>query len=622
MISHIDIAHFGPHEHLSLDWPGGLTLRGQSGAGKTAVADAIAWCLYGTDRMGRTLTYEASVTHGHRGQTVALTLDSGTVLTRHRTASGTTRTITRGDETRTYSRESEWSDALLIVGERDLMLAIMMPMYWARLAGQSRGRPLRDVILRALERGGAETDISATIARLMEPHGGLRPGDPMAERDAKKSQRRANGDAARQEGIVAAREQEVTRLHEQRIIPPDERDIAAADAIMAAVEEWERYTRAEADRRRARAHLEGLRQRRDAWRQERERLLAARPAAHLDEAQAAVDSAAEEYERAAEQWRAALDEHHAWDARRRAYEQYVADHRRWSQLMAAYTASVGQRESTARARIKEGTGAQRLRLCYQGDGCPILHDYIHADIAPREPERVEPPGEEPDVEAARSIRDDAARHLRQAEDTLHAIEQWQRDIAAMGPEPEVLEVSASVQVDRPGVPRPTEAEVEQARAIIEQQRAAQLASETHASHIADAERRLRTARESLDVAQAEAERCQALVRAIREAPGVLARSLMQRLGDIAPLAIEMDDTGCTVTLDGRSIETLQSRGRLLVADLRLRLALRRLVGHWVPVVVDHVQDLAGEEWPSVAVPVCWLITAAGPLTIITPEGAS
>jgi hypothetical protein len=52
-----------------------------------------------------------------------------------------------------------------------------------------------------------------------------------------------------------------------------------------------------------------------------------------------------------------------------------------------------------------------------------------------------------------------------------------------------------------------------------------------------------------------------------------------------------------MTIDGRPW-WLASTGRQIVADARLRLALRSLSGlDWIPVVVDEAQSWSG-DWPA------------------------
>lgn len=91
-----------------------------------------------------------------------------------------------------------------------------------------------------------------------------------------------------------------------------------------------------------------------------------------------------------------------------------------------------------------------------------------------------------------------------------------------------------------------------------------------------------------------------VVTAVREAPGImLHQGLLGLNGLLQPDGVQVmaGPQGCTVQIDGRDY-TLASRGRLIRADLALRLALRRVLKcGWFPVLVDDANAWSG-DWPE------------------------
>ena len=119
-------------------------------------------------------------------------------------------------------------------------------------------------------------------------------------------------------------------------------------------------------------------------------------------------------------------------------------------------------------------------------------------------------------------------------------------------------------------------------------------------------------------------RLDALLAAIRQAPSLLAARQARSLGNLGPVSLRFgENPAVRVQIDGRPW-WLASRGRQVVADLHLRIALRRAAGlEGLPIVVDNVQDVGGQPLPSIPGPALILRTTDEPAisvhSLSTPE---
>jgi len=129
---------------------------------------------------------------------------------------------------------------------------------------------------------------------------------------------------------------------------------------------------------------------------------------------------------------------------------------------------------------------------------------------------------------------------------------------------------------------------------------------------------LETCRRELAVVSRSAEHMDALVGAIRAAPSDVLGSRLGVLEPLGPVSLVSSDEGTmSVLIDGRPW-WLASRGRLVVADLWLRAALRRaLAMPWLPLFVDNVQDVGGQPLPVIDGPAVYLRTTDQPLQVRT-----
>jgi len=135
----------------------------------------------------------------------------------------------------------------------------------------------------------------------------------------------------------------------------------------------------------------------------------------------------------------------------------------------------------------------------------------------------------------------------------------------------------------------------------------------------------RNAAGAAQTAGREAERVEALVRALREAPGEMLRRsqvLIAAALEGSGVAVEMSGEALHLTIDGRPWAQA-STGRQTLADYRLRVALRALADAGprgqglpylryrdLPVIVDNAQAWSG-PWPAAAHPAALLVTGTG-----------
>ncbi len=176
---------------------------------------------------------------------------------------------------------------------------------------------------------------------------------------------------------------------------------------------------------------------------------------------------------------------------------------------------------------------------------------------------------------------------------------------ALGMRPKVPEELASPVA--PAVPRPDPGTLAPALA-----RGAAMERSRERGRVAKA---LDSARVEHRRLEGEATRLDALLEAVRGAPSAVAARQAAALGDLGPVSLHFGDSPAVeVRVDGRPW-WLASRGRLVVADVWLRAALRRVSGLSWPIFVDNVQDVAGQPLPSPGSPVVWLRTTEGALRV-------
>jgi hypothetical protein len=576
MLAHAELAFTLP------DANGHTTIAGESECGKSTLLEAICFVLFALATSGREFATEA-IRDGAARTSVSLTTPSGRTLTRTMTRSRTTtRSIQEpGGKIETYATEEAWRRQLRAVGERpDLVMALLVPMRWTRLATEQLGRPLRDLILSLLPAG----DVGAIIAELLAAAGHeLHDGDPLAEAGAKALLTIANRMDAETAGRLRAAE---SRRLSAAPAPtgPSDADVVSARAVEQAAQKWGAYRIASERVTATLARIEEQRRQRDDWRA-RLSALGERPIVGdmtIDEAGLA-------------RLRAELG-----DARGR-HEVAGRDYRRLKAQLDAERADSG--------------------LC-GSCGQPLPED-----------RRPDPEATERQFEAVISLGREAADEVARIEGELGeadaaleplraqraAGQAWDAARRAIGQEPEVG-VAPSV-VAAPDGEEPTPAAVASARAILDAAARAEGERERAKRDQAAATHELTIARAAATAASAEAKRAAALLDACRRAPSEMAARQQAALGGLGCVSLRFPprETRTTpeveVLIDGRPWE-LASDGRRVFADLELRAGLRRLAGlDPLPIIVDRAQDWTG-EWPELPGPVWYLVSRPGEIEVL------
>ena len=136
-------------------------------------------------------------------------------------------------------------------------------------------------------------------------------------------------------------------------------------------------------------------------------------------------------------------------------------------------------------------------------------------------------------------------------------------------------------------------------ALAESQQAAGAARQRQAD-LQNLQSALTASTAAVESRELEANRLDALVNIIREAPSQIAAQQATALGDLGPVSLTFSNKpAVSVLIDGRPW-WLASRGRQVVADIHLRSAIRRAAGlHHLPIVVDNVQDVGGQPIPRI-----------------------
>lgn len=541
MLTKVTIAGLGPHADtaLELGGKGGTRIAAPSEYGKTTLIDAVCWALWGVTSDGKKLD-ASSFRDGVQAIEVGLTLVNGTTITRRQLRGGR---ITRTRNGTAYGTEDSWRGELGQLGARaDLCRATLAPLVWCALAqGPGGGRPLRDLLASILP----GQSIRDTVREIMG--GDLHDSESVTEADA--FARRADANAARDraQGLLDGARAEADRTAGAVVEPEGAPNLAAARRALLLRDRWRAYGPV-ADHR---ARVAALGPRPD----DTERQV------KISAARAARDAAMTERQRHSSPVPPAdPGKVRTLEERQRALAvadtcpecgQPLPDHA--AALERVQAELVAARELYA----TEAAAAQVAELARKN----AAHDAL---------ERVQA----------------TDRALQQLLATPDAAQQWDRDLLAIGRQP--------AQVAMPTESEPTADEVAAAESVLAI--AAEMAGARRQAEQArnDARARLASIEAEFSTQQRTAERLERLVDAIRRAPGELAKRQAAALGDTGPVTIEFpEDAAIRVLIDGRPWYRA-SRGRLVVADLYLRIALRRALNlGWLPIFVDNIQDWTG-----------------------------
>lgn len=630
MFTRLTLRHLGPAAELviPLDPRGRTDIRARSESGKSTIPLAILFALFGTDEEGRALD-PALVRDGADRAEVRLVTGKGAQFgrTMTRTRSYTRLVAIPGEEPAKPASDAAMLALLPAVLTRDaeLVRCILAPMAWRTLAESAgEGRRLRDLLSRLAPAGG---DLRAEVARLMgEAKQELLDGDPDDPKAAEAQRSRAN--AAKDQAIGRLAEAQRAGVAVEAADGPTDDHVGAAGDVQAAYLAWRRHDAA-AERietaRRARVEAQA---RHATWTERRD-VLGKRPADDSERLRAASVALVGARE----------DDREARAAETRALGALVG----WNRAAADAEASTTDADLDAARRAETGAAAVLARLEAAGDTCPTcarpgwekaasaLAEAVAAHDAAKDATAAAAKGAPKRKRAAvaaaeggaKTANDIATRCARAREtaaaalvaaETAHAeaiaagaaAKSWDAAREMLDREPTIPTVP--VDLAAPERPRPTDAQVAWADEVESAAVAARGAAQ-------ERERTARGAAAALDAAKLaatatakEAARCAALVDAVRSAPSALAGRQLGALGDLGCVSISLvDGGGVDVRIDGRPWRCA-SRGRRVVADLCLRVGLRRAARmEWLPVVVDDVGAWTG-AWPTVAGPSIWLWT--------------
>lgn len=603
MIASLLLAGLGPHTEtrLAFDNPTGAhEIRGASMVGKSTVIDAVCLALWGVGHDGKPFPVEAIADDAEKAL-VELTTAKGTTFRRTLNRKrGITRAIVRDGEETALRTEEDFRQKLGPLGDRwDLCRVAMVPMSWVSLV-QGNARAFRDVLAAVLP----AADLRAEVARIMGDAGHeMRKVDPVDPKLAEGVRREANKAADQAAGKAKADHDRVVDLEQPVECGPSVDAYRAALRTVNAADDWAKHDTA-------------LR----LW-EERNRSIADAEARLVDW----------------EARRAELGERPAVDA---AAITGAFNRRREAQSTKA-RAEFGARTAGEKVVKADAASAQAERalvdLAGHGDACPTCgrdgwaaaaEKRATADTAAaRARDAVLEAQREAEIaNAALAVAErevEAALEAeRQAQESARVQEAWDAKLAALGRKP-----VAGKAEPRPAAPEATRPDVEQrkaAEAIVEEITRMEGARRQREADLTAARRTAEASTRANRAAAEEAARLDALVDAVRRAPTEIAKRQAEALGELGPVSLRFGesekDAAVEVLIDGRPW-WLASKGRQIVADLWLRLALRRALGMaWLPLFVDETQSWSG-EWPELDGPVVFLRTTKAKTVRVVEPGA-
>ncbi len=562
MIQQLTIRGLGPHDALDLSIsPGETTIHGASESGKTSLIEAVCFVLFGKTARGKRFP-TAQIRDGATTASVELRLSDGRSARR---TIDRQRPGTRSVDGRPASTEVAFLQHLGLP-DPEVARVVIVPLAWVELAA-TNARPLRDLLTRVLPEG----DVAAEVTRRLTEAGHAIVDASEARMEARaveKVRREIRRDRDRASGRVDALAAQLEGIGEVALPEP----AADVDTLLAHHRLWEAHDLALAEHaRREQGRKDALARAMDF--DARRVALGEAPSPVGDalvEAQRVERASAAALSKAREAWRGLKDRFHRAEAKLHDLEGATA-----GACPTCGAAWEKGRRAAAQARgVVEGLDLEREELEDRG-------------------------------RAARQASEAARVALEQAREADLARSGWERAMRALGMRPKVPEELASPVA--PAVPRPDPGTLAPALA-----RGAAMERSRERGRVAKA---LDSARVEHRRLEGEATRLDALLEAVRGAPSAVAARQAAALGDLGPVSLHFGDSPAVeVRVDGRPW-WLASRGRLVVADVWLRAALRRVSGLSWPIFVDNVQDVAGQPLPSPGSPVVWLRTTEGALRV-------
>lgn len=623
MYQEIRIHGLGPHDDttVKVSPAGTTTVTGRSECGKSAILRAVCFCFFGTDERGKPFPVE-SIRDGHKKAHVEIITAKGAVIARSMTRTRSTRrsfydvTYTTEDA---FRAELRGLGKLVVVGKGTEPAAtlIMSPMSWVSL-GTGDARKLRDV-LDAAAPGGT---LDEAIAELLP--GGLQEGDARtlgAAETLRTDLRRAAASA--EGGVQALKNTEPP----ETVLYPDDEKVGAAYMVLEAAKAWSAHDVAVQARANMVSAAEASKKRRSEW--------AKRQAAIGDEPDfdAAAHKAASDALTDAE---VALGR--AQQARVLAQSSQIAADATEPDVVVDFEVEARKAFGKAERDLVDAERAAESSVCptCERDGWegPAEHVIAHgkrvtdaADAlgkaekradkertARRKAHRAKLAAAADVVDVAAKAEEKAGAAVAKGREGIDALNQqrtaraaWAAAVGALGQRPQIAEAGDAPAP--PGSSRPTPHDVEKAESVQQRAVAGKAAAEQQERQAARANAAVDAAKQKLKTARTAADRADKVVDALRRAPSERLKKNIAALGDLGPVSIVVPHEGPAVLIliDGRPW-WLASTGRQVVADLWLRLALRRgFKMTWLPIFLDNAGSWTG-DWPELDGPLIRMTT--------------
>lgn len=628
MLKSIQLDGIGPHESITFNFADPMAsnaIVGESEAGKSTIIDGIAFVLWGADRSGKPIDLR-EMRDGHQVMSGRLELVSGTFIERtlHRSKTGGRGETTRSIGGAPHKTEKTFLGALGALGQNvPALRQVLVPFAWLPLVeGAGNGRPFRDILASILP----ASDKVAIVKELMEVAGlAFVKGDSVHEADAKEQRAHSNRQQAKAEGDVERLVQLVALRKEQEAITIP--DLAIPAGVIGDDNEWCGYIAAKASHDQAEERIAAAERNACAW-DSRLSALGERPettddaeaeAKRLyDAARLAQSLAAEELETIRQtggDLTVTLKDLEASPIRdavlSRAVE--IAD-REYTDATEGLAAASSMCPTCQRDGWDGALDAATARQEAASEASAAADQALVEDSAVRAATCGQAKRDTSlALDSAREAYATQAAHLASLTETTTLAQaslatakassaprvDWDRAHCALGDKPTV-----PAREPAPAIPRcnrPNASAVDAAAKTIAEADKAEGARGQRSDDLGSLQSTLAESETALATLTAECARLDGLVDCVRRAPSESARREIGALGDLGPVTIELrEDGGADVLIDGRP-HFLASTGKRVVADAWLRAGLRRALGiAWLPMIIDCVQDVRGQEIPDCA----------------------
>jgi|GEM_PF-1911946 hypothetical protein len=653
MIKQLRITNMGPHEDRVLNFPAGgfTTISGPSECGKSLTMAAVAFALWGKDENHNPFSVER-IRKGCKFCEVALTTTSGTVFTRKMNVKRKhTRMVTDASGPVGYPTDKKFAERLAVLGvEIDLLHLVMFPMSWMEdIQGEGGGRPLRDKLLRILP----PVDIRDEIGEVMAESGHeLNESDPLDESTAKVKRHDQFVSVEQLKGRLQGMRELLAKLTADADAPLPSYDASAAEAYTEAAEAWRAYDEAYRAWENAESHEADYKISMHNWRADIDELGDEPPVPDANDAAAGRDA----YNGTTTALRIARQRLDAAEADVIAKANMTREGD--PLVVTARMALDGATSDLEKIEVKLTDARAAGDTCPTcgRDGWEAAADTVTDLIAQRDvivdgkelaakalinarrsatssinraidEAKTEKSGARMAKEDAVKAHDAAAIELNRLDGMLTAHANWKDRRVRIGNEPTPVDMSAVAPV-RPSFDRPQAEKLLALRADRDAYTAAVSKAAHRTKDLTDLEKSVLDATQWLADAEAEWKRRDALVDAVRIAPGRAASKQLAVMGDMGPVCVEFRDKPAVAISVGGFPWDVLSTGKQVVGDAWFRAGIRRAFGAkngwsapWLPIFIDRTQDVKGQPLPAIDSPVVLLHTTDTPtLTVRATNG--